>query len=368
MAWDDQQPQWGKNKGPTSPEDLIAILIKKLKDAFEGPKNPGGSGGDGSGSPGSGGSGGVWGGIGKVALVIIVIMLFSVASSAYFTIRPGEQGVVLRFGEFSRLADPGLNFKIPLVDDVIKVDVKNVRKEDFGFRTTKAAQRSQFAKSGFEDESLMLTADRNVIDVEWIVQYKIKDPVDYLFKVGDVRQAVRDVSEMTMRRIVGNLDFDYVLSNREILADTTARELQATLDHYESGVDIVKVQLQDVNPPETVKPAFNEVNEADQDMKRLVNEAEETYNREVPKARGTAKRVLEEAHGYAVERVNKAKGDTSQFLAILKEYKLAKEVTRKRMYLETMQQVLPSVEEIYVIDKEQRSLLPLLNVGEARNK
>jgi membrane protease subunit HflK len=214
----------------------------------------------------------------------------------------------------------------------------------------------------------MLTADKNVIDVQWIVQYKVQDPFNFLFKVQDVRQAVRDVSETSMRRIVGNMDFDYVLSNREILASTTADELQAELNNYEAGAVIVTVQLQDVNPPDAVKPAFNEVNEADQDMKRLVNEAEEAYNRVIPKARGEALQIVEEASGYAAQRINESKGDTSRFLSIMKEYQLAKEVTRKRMYLETMEEVLPSVTDIYVMDKDQRSILPFLNVGGAAQK
>ena len=162
------------------------------------------------------------------------------------------------------------------------------------------------------------------------------------------------------------MDFDYVLGNRDLLAGTTAREMQKELDRYETGVDIVKVQLQDVNPPDAVKPAFNEVNEADQDMKRLVNEAEEHYNREIPKARGTAKQIVEEAQGYAVQRVNKAKGETSRFNAILTEYKRAKDVTRKRMYLETMQEILPEVEEVFLVDKDQKGILPLLDLNKAK--
>ena len=294
--------------------------------------------------------------------------MLSVANSAYFTIKPGEQGVVLRFGEYLKTSEPGLNFKFPLVDEVIKVDVKEVLKEEFGFRTLLASQRSQYDKRGYDEESLMLTGDKNVIDVEWIVQYKIKDPVAYLFKVKNVQQAVKDVSEASIRRIIGNMDFDYVLGNRDLLAGTTTREMQKELDRYESGVDIVKVQLQDVNPPDAVKPAFNEVNEADQDMKRLVNEAEEHYNREIPKARGTAKQIVEEAQGYAVQRFNKAKGETSRFNAILKEYKRARDVTRERMYLETMQGILPRVEEIYLVDKDQKGILPLLDLNKNNKK
>lgn len=364
MAWDDQQPPWGKpSGGPSSPEEIIAALIKKLKEGFS-HGNGGGTAPPGERQPGGGPHFGGSAGIRKVVAIIGALLLFQVIYSSFYTIEPGERGVVLRFGKVrQKIAQPGLNFKIPLADEVIKVDIERVRKEEFGFRTKTPGQKTVYQKEGFDPESLMLTADKNVIDVEWIVQYKVRDPIDFLFKVENVRQSVRDVSQTAIRRIVGNMNFDYVLSNRDILAAATARELQASLDTYESGVNIVTVQLQDVNPPEPVKPAFNEVNEADQDMKRLVNEAEEAYNKVVPKARGQAKETLEAAHGYAVERVNESKGGTARFLAILKEYKAAKEVTRKRMYLETMQEILPSVADIYIIDKEQRSILPFLNIG-----
>ena len=368
MAWQDEQPPWGKGGRTPSPEEFIAELLKKLKQTFGG----GGSGappGEEGGEPPAGRPpAGLFGGIGKLLIIILVVILIQVVYSSFYTIKPGERGVVLRFGKYSRTASPGLNFKIPLVDTVFKVDIETVRKEEFGFRTKVPARQTVYQKEGFDAESLMLTADKNVIDVEWIVQYKVQDPFNFLFKVQDVRQAVRDVSETAIRRVIGNMDFDYVLSNREMLAGQTTQELQTELNNYEAGVDIVTVQLQDVNPPDAVKPAFNEVNEADQDMKRLVNEAEEAYNKVIPKARGEALQIVEEASGYAAERVNESKGTTARFLAIMKEYQAAKDVTRKRMYLETMQEVLPTVTDIYVIDKEQRSILPFLNMGGATQK
>jgi membrane protease subunit HflK len=208
----------------------------------------------------------------------------------------------------------------------------------------------------------MLTGDKNVITVAWIVQYKVSDPVKFLFKVRNVPQAVHDNSETVVRRIVGNMDFDYVLSNREILADMAKQELQRDLNKLECGVTLVTLQLLDINPPETVKPAFNEVNEADQDMKRLVNEAEETYNRVIPKARGSAKQIIEESHGYAVQRINQAKGETNRFNAIVAEYLNAKEVTRRRMYLEAMQDILPGVDHVYVMEKGGQNVLPFLDL------
>jgi membrane protease subunit HflK len=178
-----------------------------------------------------------------------------------------------------------------------------------------------------------------------------------------VPQAVRDNSETVIRRIVGNMDFDYVLGNREILAGMAKQQLQKDLDKLECGVSLVTLQLLDINPPDPVKPAFNEVNEADQDMKRLVNEAEETYNRVIPKARGSAKQIVEEAHGYAVQRINQAKGETVRFNAIVDEYLKAKEVTRRRMYLEAMQTILPNVDHVYVMEKGGQGVLPFLDLS-----
>jgi len=303
-----------------------------------------------------------------LAVVLIIIVLQGVYSSI-FKINPSEVGVILRLGAYSRTTPSGLHFKIPYIDHLYKVDVENIRKEEFGFRNRIAGQTTSYDKRAFANESLMLTADKNVINVAWIVQYRVADPYAFLFKVANVRQAIRDNSESVTRRIVGNMDFDYVLSNREILAASVKSELQEQLDKLfpkgESGVNIGTVQFQDINPPDQVKPAFNEVNEADQDMKRLVNEAQETYNRVIPKASGDAKKIVEEAYGYQAERINDAKGETQRFNDILKEYRNAPEVTRKRMYLETMKKILPNVETAYVIDKDQQAPIPLLNLAPA---
>ncbi|MFW8602057.1 FtsH protease activity modulator HflK [Desulfobacterota bacterium M19] len=362
---DNQQPQWGR-KRPSSPEDLLAALLKKIKDSFEGGQNRGNkppddtNGGSGSGS--SGGSG-LGLGVGKILLVVGVLILFNLVSSSFYTINPGEKGVILRLGKYYKTTDSGLNFKIPLIDDLYKVDVKTIRKQEFGFRTRLPGQKTIFEKRGYQTESLMLTGDKNVINMSWIVQYKVRDPVRFLFNVRNVSQAVRDVSERAIRRVVGNQDFDYALTNREIIESSTEIELQKIMDYYQSGIKIVTVKLQDVNPPDAVKPAFNEVNEADQDMKRLVNEAEAIYNKVIPRAKGEAKKIVEEARGYAVQRINLARGEAVRFTDILKQYKLARQVTRRRMYLETMQNILPKVGAIYVLDKDQRSLLPFMNIG-----
>lgn len=359
MAMNDQQPPWGQKKKPSSPEEILAAIIQKIKDSFSGQDKGPGAAGDGGPPPSSQGP---FAGIGKIALIFIAVIIFQVVYTAFYTIQPGEVGVVLQFGKYNRTTKSGLHFKIPYIEELNKVNVEAVRKEEFGFRTRLPGTQSSFDRKGFDMEALMLTGDKNVITVAWIVQYIINDPVNYLYKVRNVPQAVRDASEMVTRRIVGNMDFDYVLSNREILAGDAKRELQAELDNLESGVKIVALQMQDINPPDPVKPAFNEVNEADQDMKRLVNEAEETYNKIIPKARGSAKQIIEEAHGYAVERVNQAQGETARFTSIVTEYLNYTEVTRRRMYLEAMRDILPNVERVYVMDGEQKSLLPFLNL------
>jgi membrane protease subunit HflK len=349
-------PPWGKKKKPADPEEFLADLIQKVRDFFEERK------GKEEKKPAAPEDGGAGGGLtanaGKIALIIAALVLLRGVFASFYTIEPGEQGIVLRFGKYSRTAGPGLNFKIPYMEDMVRVNVETVRKEEFGLQKTARS-------SGDDSESLMLTGDKNVINVAWIVQYKIKDPYQFLFKVSDVAQAVRDNSETVIRRIVGNMDFDYVLGNRITLADTGRQELQRDLNKLETGVDIVTLQLLDITPTDEVKPAFNEVNEADQDMKRLINEAEETYNRLIPKARGSAKQTVEEAHGYAVQRVNDAKGETARFKAIAAEYEKAKEVTRQRMYLETMQSILPQVRQMYIMHGGAQPALPFLNLNGA---
>lgn len=363
MSQQDQQPPWGKKHKPQTPEEVVAQLINKLQDFFSEKKSPPPPG-DNRETPSTPSS--PFANLGKLLGIILIIVVLQGVYSSFFKIAPSEVGVILRLGQYSRTTPSGLHFKIPYVDKLYKVDVENIRKEEFGFRSRFPGQQSSFEKRGYDTESLMLTADKNVINVAWIVQYKVADPYAFLFKVADVVQAIRDMSESVTRRIVGNWDFDYVLSNRDLLATTVKTELQAQLDGLfpkgMSGVSIGTVQFQDINPPDQVKPAFNEVNEADQDMKRLVNEAEEQYNRVIPKAAGDAKKIVEEAYGYQAQRINNAQGETQRFIDILKEYQGAPDITRKRMYLETMKEILPGVQAVYVLDKNQTAPLPFLNL------
>ncbi len=354
-----EQPPWGQNKKPSGPEDLLATLIQKIRDAFaekEETEKPGGEQQDPSPSFSIGSL------ASKLIIVIIAVTLLQGVLTSFFTIQPGEVGVVLRFGQYNRTVNHGLHFKIPYMETLDKVDVETVRKEEFGFRTQQASTSRLSAGNNYDTESLMLTGDKDVIEVAWVVQYKVSDPVKFLFQVRNVPQALRDASETVTRRIVGNMDFDYVLSNREILAGDAKQELQAQMNRLQCGINILTLRLLDINPPERVKPAFNEVNMADQDMKRLVNEAEKTYNEVIPKARGKAKQIVENAQGYAAARTNRAMGEANRFQAIAKEYVAAPVVTRQRLYLESMEDVLPHVGHLYIMDRHQQNLLPLFDL------
>ncbi len=296
---------------------------------------------------------------GVVAAIVILIVLMS----SFYTVDPEEIGVVLRLGKFSRTTDPGLHARIPFAERVIKVPVQRQLKEEFGFRTVRAGVRTQYSQREFGAESNMLTGDLNAAVVEWVVQYRIVDPYKFLFRVRNVRETLRAMSEAVMRKAVGDRTVNEVLTvGRQEVADLVEQELQALCDQYETGIKVDQVVLQDVNPPDPVKPSFNEVNQAQQEREKLINEAQSEYNRVIPRARGEAQQTISEAEGYALERVNVARGDSARFVAIYEEYRRAPEVTRKRIYLETMDEVLPRVKHKIVVDSDVRSVLPLLNL------
>ena len=295
--------------------------------------------------------------------ILIVIFLVIVGGySSMYEVDTEETGVVLRFGKFSGFVDPGLHFKLPFgIDQIYLVQTGRVLKEEFGFRTVKPDIRTTFTKKGLEEESLTLTGDLNVSDVEWIVQFQVADPFKFIFRIKDPVGTIRDIAEAMVRRSIGNANVTEVLTTeRANLANDIQQNLQETLNKYDIGVRIVTVKFQDVTPPDPVKAAYNEVNESEQQRESLIFQAREQYNREVPRARGEAKKVLQEAEGYAVERVNKARGETNRFLALLTEYRKAPVVTRSRIYLETLEEVLPRLDEIYVMDDKSGGLLPLL--------
>ena len=296
--------------------------------------------------------------------VILAFVVIAGLKGFIYSIGPDEVGVIQRFGKYIGLSSPGLHAKIPFgVDKVTPIKVKKIFKEEFGFRTLQSGVVSKYSQRQYLDESLMLTGDLNILDIHWIVQFKIKDPVKLLFATRNPLGNIRDMSEVIMRRFVGDYTVDEVLTvKREEIGDLTQQEIQEILDFYQTGVQIVTVKLLDVNPAERVKPAFNEVNEAKQEKEKMINPAWEAYNKVIPRARGQAEKTIREAEGYALDKVNRAKGETERFLAALSEYKKAPEITKKRLYLETLMDVLPKAKAKYIIDSKQPSILPLLNL------
>lgn len=293
------------------------------------------------------------------------LLLFVLALGSFYTVQPEEEAVVKRFGRTIGVVGPGLHFKVPLgIDRAYRVPTQRVLKEEFGFRTTGIKERTQYRKDNAVDvESLMLTGDLKVIDVEWVVQYSIADAERFLHASREPVRALRDISEAVMRRIVGNSLGSDVLTEKRVQVATQARiEIQRILQELDLGLHVRSVELQDVTPPDPVKPAFNEVNQAEQERERLINEAEKRRNQVIPRAEGEARQIIAEAQGYAAERVNRARGEAERFSAILAEYRKSPEVTRRRLYLETVDKVLPKVEHVYVIDGDKNAPLPLLNL------
>ena len=296
-----------------------------------------------------------------VTAIVIALLALSFISSLWFTVAPEEVGVVLRFGEYTRTVNPGLNFKMPFgVEEVIKVPVERQLKLEFGFRSSVPGVRTRYANTKYQEESLLLTGDLNAAEVEWIVQFRIKDPYQYLFRVRNAEQTFRDINEAIMRGIVGDRTVDEVITfGRQEVADAVKVKIQELCDQYELGIKVDQVVLQDANAPGPVQSAFNEVNEAEQEKEKLINQAKSEYNKIIPRARGIAEKTIQEAKGYALERVNRARGEASKFDSIFAEYSKAKEVTRQRIYLETMNDVLQNVGRKLITDESAAGILPL---------
>ena len=302
------------------------------------------------------------GGLKIIAWVLVILVLLF---TGYYQIEPDAVGVVQRFGKYVRTTEPGPHLKIPFgIERVTKVPVQRQLKEEFGFETTSPEVRSRFRTTPEQaQESLMLTGDLNVAVVEWIVQYRIKDPKRYLFHLRNVRHTFRDMSEAAMRKVVGDHSVDEVLTiGRESIALQAKEELQRLCDLYQNGIEVQQLVLQDVNPPDPVKPAFNEVNQAIQEKERAINEAWAEYNKAVPKAKGEAEQAVRAAEGYALERVNNAEGDAKRFDSLYEEYRKAPAVTKKRIYLETLRELMPQLAKKVVLDEKARGILPLLQL------
>lgn len=304
----------------------------------------------------------------KLAVFVPLLLLIAAgAMSSFYIVQPEEEAVVKRFGHVVAQKEPGLHFKLPFgIDTAQMVPTARVLKQEFGFRTTGIDGRTSYRKDReHQDESLMLTGDLKVIDVEWVVQYRVSNPDAFLHKVRDPEQTLRDVAEAVMRRIVGNsLGSDVLTEKRVQVAASAKQELQKAMEHFELGIQISTIELQDVTPPGPVKPAFNEVNQAEQERERYINEAEKRRNQVIPRAEGQARQVIAEAEGYAAKRINAAKGETERFTAIYEAYLNAPQVTRERMYLEMIDKVLPKAGKIYIMEEAGNAPLPLLNLGD----
>ncbi len=297
--------------------------------------------------------------------IIGVLILLVGAATSFYTVEPEEEAVIVRFGRYVSTEPPGLHYKIPFgIDKAIKVPTKRVLQQEFGFRLP---GRGATRKAAFKQESLTLTGDLNVADVEWIVQYKIAEPEKYLFNVRDGVKNIRDVSQSIMRRVVGDrLVSDVLTVGRVEIAVEAQKLTQEVLDHYDMGVRIVAVKLQDINPPESVKPAFHEVNEAKQEQEKVINEAESQYNKVIPEARGKALETIQKAEGYATKQVNTAKGDAKRFTAQLKAYRNSQQVTRTRLHLETMEELYGRFKELTIVDSKIKGLLPIFSAPPKR--
>jgi membrane protease subunit HflK len=300
--------------------------------------------------------------LGAAGLAILLLLF-----STFYQVQPEEVGVVLRLGRFVRTTEPGLRMKIPLVEQVQKVQVQRQLKQEFGFRTEEPGVRSTFSSADFSPEAMMLTGDLNVAVVEWIVQYRVSDPYKYLFKVRNLTDTFRAMNEAVMREVVGDRTVTEVLTvGRQAIEARVEERLRLLSEQYEMGITIEQIVLQDVNPPDPVKPSWDEVNQAQQQRDRMINDARAEYNKVIPRASGEAQQTILEAEGYALNRVNRSQGESTRFRAIQEAYRRAPDVTRRRLYLETMERVIPATGSRLFLDTDAKGIVPLLPLDALR--
>jgi membrane protease subunit HflK len=295
--------------------------------------------------------------------ILLILVSLVIVWNSIFQVGTEEVGVITRLGRYSRTVEPGLNIKMPFAERVDKVPVERQQKLEFGFRSSNGSQQSEYSKDGVDNESLMLTGDLNLADVEWVVQYRISNAYNYLFKVRDPESTLRNISEAATRQVVGDRTVNEVLTIGRTEITVKLHELiQEICNEYSLGIKVEQVVLQDVNPPDPVKAAFNAVNEAQQEKETLINQAKSAYNKVIPKASGDAKATIQKAEGYAIERVNNAEGETARFNDLYREYIKAPEVTKKRIYLESMSSVLSKLGNVIITDQNGSNVLPLLQM------
>ena len=308
---------------------------------------------------------------GSRGIIVLAVLALAVlgAWTAYYTVPSDSVAVVQRFGKYLKEVPPGLHFKLPLgIDAATIVPVKRQLKQEFGFTTPGAGDPYQSPRDG-RRETEMVTGDLNAALVEWVLQYRISDPVKYLFEVREPSETLRYVSESVMREVVGDRTVDEVITiGRQEIETEALTKMQALSIKYAMGISIDQVQLKNINPPLPVQESFNEVNQAQQEKEKLINEARRDYNKVIPLAEGEKDQRIREADGYRLKRINEAEGDVARFSALLAEYSKAPEVTRRRIYIETLQDVMPGIRSKIIIDEQARSILPLLNLDNQKAK
>ncbi len=303
-----------------------------------------------------------------ILIIVLAVAIIAVLSTSFIIVDQTESAVITTFGRYSKTVGAGLHYKLPFgIQKSYIVPTKVIQTETFGFRTLKTGFQTQYSEQQYPDESTMLTGDLNIVDVEWIIQYRIDDPQAWLFNVFDKQKTIRDISQSVMNRLVGDrLILGVIGSDRQTIQDNAVVMMNDIFDQYGLGIKVTQVQLQNIVPPAGVQNAFEDVNKAIQDMNRLINEGKEAYNAEIPKAKGQADQLVEIAQGYAAERVNEAKGDVARFESVLTEYRKSPDITRKRLYFEMIDEILAGNSEVELIDKTLENVIPLKMLGGAQ--
>lgn len=300
----------------------------------------------------------------KLILTIIILVVVAIAGfTSFYVVDETEQAVITRLGKYTTTTGPGLHWKLPFgLEKNYNVPVKIVQMEQFGFKTVKAGRNNEY-KNNISSESTMLTGDLNIVNVEWIIQYKIENPRQWLFGVYEKENTIRDISRSVINTLVGDRAIlDVMGKERSTIEELGLEMMNENFLQLGLGINVTAVKLQNIVPPEGVQEAYEDVNKATQDMNRFINEGQEAYNAEIPKAQGEADKQIQQAEGYAAERVNRAEGDVARYNAVYEEYKKSPKVTKERIYLETMDEIFGGETKPTIIDSELENLVPIKNL------
>lgn len=341
----DYESPWGKNPKQKNPEDLFQSgkdFFKKFSSNNSGPSDK------------------------NIFLLFLGVFILGWLLSGFYMVNEGEQAAVLRFGKYVRVGLPGANYRLPFpFEEEIKVPVDRIQKAEIGFRSNGSAEKSFSKDKSLHEESLMLTGDENVLDINFFVQWRVSNIQSYLFNVKNIQDTVKGAAESAMRQVVGNTKMAVAQTEGRALVEQQAKDLlQKILDGYKSGVIIENLHLLKVDPPAEVVDAFRDVQTARADKERIINQAEAYRNDILPKARGDAEKLIQDSEGYKKQAINKAMGDAESFNRIYAEYAKAQDVTKKRMYLETMEKIMADAEKVILSNDAGRSVLPHISLNE----